>query len=228
MTFEEDNFKTSIFAPQIIYKPIEMKSYLFTLFLTLIFSSIFCQQGDVDLCGVYKHAVKNKTLDSISYLLNLDSTQITTYKRTEILTMRGRLRLSFNKNEINRRKANKHPEFQEALRDFSTAINENPSKNEKLKYTFRRFSTLKRYKPYYKNYKSDLNLIKSKGYNPSKFAMGISGKSKYDGEFWLGAEFSIGSGYRPAYTLKDYDGQVIRKVKYSFSIQIPSIPRRWP
>jgi len=195
-----------------------MKTYLLTLFLTLFVLSVFSQHSSVDLCSIYQHAVKNKNIDSISYLLTLDSTQISAYDKAELLSMRGLLHLSLSKKDINKRKAKNHPAFIEAKRDFTLAIKQNVDKNEKLKYTFRKFVTLEGYKPHYTNYQSDLYLLKSKGFKPDKFGMGISAKSKFDGNFWLGAEFSIVSGYRPSYSLKNYDEQIIIKSKPSFSM----------
>ena len=196
-----------------------MKSCLLTLFLTLFFSSIFSQHETIDLSRVYQSATMLKSLDTITYLLQLDSTQISDYEKAELFSMRGLLRLKFNKKDIKRRRAANHPAFKSALQDFSSAVNQNGDKSDKLKYTYRRFVSLKKYKPHYSNYQADLNLIKSRGYKKDNFGMAIFAKSKYDGELWLGVEFSIRSGYRPSYRLKGYEGHTIKK-KNQFSASV--------
>ena len=197
-----------------------MKPILSILITLLITSAIVGQHSHVDFCDIIRHSIEHKSTDSITHLLQLDSTHVNNSEKAELYYIRGRLIVENHEEEIERRSKHIHPKLKEAHRDLSLAINQVPSKDEKLEFVFKRFQVLERYKPYYEEYDSDLKLIESNGYKHDKFGIGFSAKNKYDGDFWLGGELSIGSGYGAPYTLKDASQRTIKKNRTTLSASI--------
>ena len=194
-----------------------MKSFAFSVFLISISIYSIGQSSKIDICGVYKYSLRNSSLDSITHIINLDSTQVNNYEKSELLTMRARLHFYLDRSEIDKRTTSDHPSIIKAHKDLSLAIDQYKDEKDKLRYVFRRFIMLDNYKPHYKEYDSDLDLLTSNGFRNDKFGFALTAVSKYDGDLWLGIEASFAGGYTAPYTLKDDYKQIIHKRKASKS-----------
>ena len=199
-----------------------MKSFSFSLFLFLISIFSFGQNSKIDLCEVYQYSIKNKNLDTITHLLKLDTTQVSSYEKSELISMRGMLLYILNYESIYENiepnAAFDHPILGQTYRDMSIAINQAQDDNQKLPLVYRRYLNLGDFEPHYKEYKSDYDFLTSKGFRKDKSGVALTGLSRYDGELWLGAELAFFSGYSPPFTVKNDNNQIIHKQKFGFSV----------
>lgn len=134
--------------------------------------------------------------------------------------MRARLHFYLDQSEIDKRSSSDHPAIIKAHKDLTLAIDQYKDETDKLRYIFRRFVTLEDYKPHYKEYNTDLDLLTANGYKKDKFSIGLTALSRYDSEFWLGGELSFFSGYSPPFTLKDDNKQIVHQQKIGFSASV--------
>ncbi len=192
--------------------------FQFTFFNIVFFASfIYGQHSNLDLCGIYKHSLKTKNLDTITQILERDTFQINNHEKAELFSMRGRLQLIFNRLDINKNLPADNPILVSAHSDYTMAIDLAKADNDELRYVWRRHLDLKFVKSRYKGYESDLEFLTSNGYRKDKFDSALTALSRYDGEFWLGTEFSFFSGYGPPYTIRNESREIIAKRKFSFS-----------
>ena len=183
---------------------------------SIVYFVILCLADgqSLDLCEVYKQARQHQNLDTIEHLLN--SGEISSTDQAELLTMRGLLKIKYNKNSLGKRPSLKNPILKSAYSDFTTAI-EQVTEERKVEFVFRRYTTLSDVDLSYPEDRSDLNLLSSHGYKKDRFGMAASLSVRYDGSFWLGFDFALFSGYTSPYTLKDGHGSTIAKRKYTLS-----------
>jgi len=194
-----------------------MRYIILIVWFKMITISVNGQQNNIDLFEVYNLSLLNSNYDTISYLLTLDTAEITDYERMELYTIRGKLKLIFGEKELGKKEKLDRTILNDASDDFSYAITQTKDENDKLNYIYRRYFTLKDHDPYYKGYNSDYTSLKSNGFKKDKSGLGFTALTKYDGESWLGLEISLISNYGPRYTLKDGNSRIIHKKKYSHS-----------
>ena len=195
-----------------------MKSFAFSLFLSLISFYSIGQNSKIDLCEVYQHAMSIKNIDTINYLLQLDSTQVSNYEKMELLSMKGTILLNLNHDSIEKNPAFDNPILRQTYKDMSVAISQAQDENQKLPLVYRRYLSLKKFEPHYQEYKSDFEFLNSKGYKADKTGIALTVLTRYDGEFWLGGELSLLSTYSPPFTVRNNNNQVIHNHRLGFSI----------
>lgn len=189
-----------------------------TLFLCLIcLYTLTAQQTPIDMCDIIRHSLVNKNADTISTLLESDSYKLTDKQKADLYSIRGRMTTYLNKKNIKKRSSSTHPKLKASYADLTKAISLIPEENDKLKYIARRYYVLEKYKPYYEDYKSDQNKLIANGLKKDKVGLGASAVVRFDGDFWVGAELSLFSGYAPPFQIKDKNGDIVLSKKMTIS-----------
>ena len=185
----------------------------FFVCLTILFSTLSKgQHSKIDICEVTKKAKEELKVDTINQLLQIhDTNQITSFERAELLAFRAWLTLRIKNDEMKMSPQNKDRILSEVNQDFNQAVKVVRNENDKLIFRYRRFYVMEQIDPNYKNYDSDLSLLKTQGFKEDKFGLAFFATSRYDGELWLGGELAIFSGLGPRFKLKDNDGSIVAK-----------------
>lgn len=171
--------------------------------------SLFGQQPNLDMCDIIKHSLQIRSTDSLTQLINEHSEELSNKQKADLYSIRARLRVILNAKDVKRRSDSINPILVEAKNDFDLAIDQMKDENDKLKYRVRRYFILEKYTPHYEEFDSDLELLKLNGYKEDKTGLALSLISKYDGDFWLGAEIASFSGFAPPFRVANKDNDVI-------------------
>ncbi|MEM9547337.1 MAG: hypothetical protein AAGA77_15265 [Bacteroidota bacterium] len=192
-----------------------MKIKSLLLHFLLFTTTISAQQSALDYCSIYNVTRESQSMDSINQLLEKDD--ISQHEKAELLSMRAYVNLGLTKKRRKEKTGNQTQLLPAIYKDLTNAIDWSENEYERIKHTWRRHFMMEDFEKFYTDENSDVQLLKSHGYKEMKSGIGISAKYKYDGESWLGAELSLLSAYFPSYSIKDSDGSVIHKDRYSTS-----------
>lgn len=194
-----------------------MKTNLTLIIYCLCFCTLIGQQTNIDMCDVIRHSLINKSSDTITTLLQMETSELTDVQKADLYSIRGRMSVLLNRKAIKKNKTSAHPLLRESYDDLSQAIYLISEEKDKLKYIARRYYVFENYESNYKDYQSDLHKLKAHGMKKDKTGIGAAILTKYDGDLWAGVEVSLFSGYAPTYNVKDDNGETVLRKKTSIS-----------
>lgn len=184
----------------------------YTALCLLSFIQFYGQKVNLDPCFLYKQAIKNQNLDSIDHYLKLDDTQLYQEDRIKLLTNKAVAIVKLKK------KKPKSSIIDSSAHLFKKVIDLVEDDNLKISYKLLRYETLSLLKPSYDDISSDKQELERHGFKDLEIGLSIHAVSKYDSDFWVGAEASLVNARQLPHSVTDGYGTTIKTQKRRFSM----------
>lgn len=193
-----------------------MKS-IYTLLISCFIGQVYAQTGNIDPCAIFKEAVSNNNIDTLDHYLNMDDTQLDLNDRINLMTFKGLVLIRKQGKRRSERGKTAQAIVDSSYQLFTDALNMVEDENLKIGYRMRRYETLSEMKIGYPSKSEDEYLLRQSGYKPDQTGFSLMFTSRYDGEFWLGAEVALFGGLQLPFNFKNGYGDTVEKMEMGVS-----------
>ena len=194
--------------------------FIITILVAFFSVAGYSQEININPCAIFKTAMINNSTDTLDYYLAMDDSKLSKKDRINIMTFKGAVLIRKNKSRL-RYGRNPQPSLiDSSYQLFTDAINMVEDENEKVGYKYRRYETLKEYKPSYTTLNEDKAHIESNGFKEEDFGLEIQLATKYDNDFWIGVEASLIGGLQSPFHFRDDNGKTVKRNKQGKSMSL--------